>query len=172
MADAQRRCWTEEHDGQVVLHLAGAWRLATLREQAEPLRQALQSTAVQRIDGSALEHIDTAAALQLLQALSAAGLAPDALPLQQFDPRHERVVEVVRKRYAETVVEAPRRPLTALGRFGKAAADMGELLTGHVEFFGRTLVELGRLVLKPGRLRVHELFAQLGQVGVNAIPVA
>jgi phospholipid/cholesterol/gamma-HCH transport system permease protein len=65
----------------------------------------------------------------------------------------------------------PRRPLTALGRFGKACVDMGELLAGHVEFFGRTLVELGSLALNPRRLRVHELFAQLGQVGVNAIPV-
>ena len=171
MADAQRRCWTEEHDGQVVLHLAGAWRLATLREQAEPLRQTLQPAAVQGIDGSALEHIDTAAALQLLEALAAAGVAPDSLPLQHFDPRHESVVEVVRKRYAETIVEVPRRPLTALGRFGKACVDMGELLAGHVEFFGRTLVELGSLALNPRRLRVHELFAQLGQVGVNAIPV-
>lgn len=171
MADAQRRCWTEEHDGQVVLHLAGAWCLATLRAQAEPLRQTLQPAAVQGIDGRALEHIDTAAALQLLEALAAAGVAPDSLPLQHFDPRHERVVEVVRKRYAETVVDAPHRPLTALGRFGKASADMGELLAGHVEFFGRTLVEFGRLALNPRQLRVHELFAQLGQVGMNAIPV-
>ena len=40
-----------------------------------------------------------------------------------------------------------------------------------MEFFGRTLVELSRVLLRPHTLRVHELFAQLGQVGVNAIPV-
>jgi phospholipid/cholesterol/gamma-HCH transport system permease protein len=48
---------------------------------------------------------------------------------------------------------------------------MGQLLLGHVEFFGRTLAEIGRVLANPRLLRVHELFAQLGQVGVNAIPV-
>jgi phospholipid/cholesterol/gamma-HCH transport system permease protein len=93
------------------------------------------------------------------------------LQLQHFDARHARVVEVVRERFADTAVAPPQRPLKWLGRVGQAAAGLGALLAGHVEFFGRTLVELGRLVLHPHRLRVHELFAQLGQVGVTAIPV-
>ena len=69
MPDLPRPCWTVVHDGQPVLHLAGAWGLARLRELAEPLRAALQAGAVQRLDGSALEHLDTAAALLLLDAL-------------------------------------------------------------------------------------------------------
>jgi len=171
MPDLPRPCWTVVHDGQPVLHLAGAWGLARLRELAEPLRAALQAGAVQRLDGSALEHLDTAAALLLLDALSGAGADLAQLQLQQFDERHARVVEVVRSRYADTAVSAPPRPLNALGRFGQAAAGLGELLLGHVEFFGRTLTELARLALNPRLLRLHELFAQLGQVGMNAIPV-
>ena len=171
MPDLPRPCWTDAHDGQPVLHLAGAWGLARLRELAEPLRAALQAGAVQRLDGGALEHLDTAAALLLLDALAGAGADLAQLQLQQFDERHARVVEVVRSRYADTAVSAPPRPLNALGRFGQAAAGLGELLLGHVEFFGRTLTELARLALKPRLLRVHELFAQLGQVGMNAIPV-
>jgi len=171
MADAQRHCWIEEHAGEATLHLAGAWRLARLRELSEPLRQTLQSRALQCLDGGALEHLDTAAALMLLDALADAGSDLAQLQLQHFDPRHARVVEVVRSRHADTAVAPPPRPLNALGRFGRSAAELGELLLGHVEFFGRTLVELGRLALNPRQLRVHELFAQLGQVGVNAIPV-
>lgn len=171
MADGQRHCWTDVQDGQSVLHLAGAWRLARLRELREPLRAALSPGGVQRLDGQALEHIDTAAALLLLGALSDAGGDLAQLSLQHFDVRHARVIEVVRSRFAETAVQTPRRPLSALGRFGQTASDLGLLLLGHVEFFGRTLAELGRLALNPRRLRVHELFAQLGQVGMNAIPV-
>jgi phospholipid/cholesterol/gamma-HCH transport system permease protein len=178
MADAQRSCWIEEHDGQVVLHLGGAWRLSALSELSRQLSgpggplQAVASHAVPMvIDGSALKDIDTAAALLLLDTLSAAGGDPATLALRNFDARLGRVFEVVRSRFAETTVTAPRHKLTPVARVGQISAGVGTLLLGHVEFFGRTLVELSRVLLRPHTLRVHELFAQLGQVGVNAIPV-
>ena len=175
MADAQRSCWIDEHDGRVVLHLGGAWRLTGLRELSQQLGHALQAQAAnaapQAIDGAALQHIDTAAALLLLDKLAAAGADPATLALSNFNPGHGRIFEVVRGRFADTAVAPPRRTLSWLAGLGKAVADMGTLLLGHIEFLGRTLFELGRVLLRPRTLRVHELFAQLGQVGVNAIPV-
>jgi len=178
MAEAQRSCWIEEHDGEVVLHLGGAWRLAALRELSRQLGgpggalQAVTSHALPAaVDGAALQHIDTAAALLLLDALADAGADPQQVALRRFDARHERVLEVVRSRFADTAVAPPRLALTLPGRVGKTVADGAELMLGHVEFFGRTITEIGRALLRPRELRVHELFAQLGQVGVNAIPV-
>jgi len=177
MGEAQRQCWVDEQDGRVVLHLGGAWALAGLRELSAQLSGpegplgGSRPRPPQRLDGRALQHIDTAAALLLLGALADAGTDLAQLELQHFDARHGRVLEVVRKRYAETTTAPPHRPLDVLGRCGKATADMGQLLLGHVEFFGRTLAEIGRVLANPRLLRVHELFAQLGQVGVNAIPV-
>ena len=170
MAEAQRSCWIEEHAGEVVLHLGGAWQLTGLRALAQQLRDALRAPPA-AVDGARLQHIDTAAALLLLDTLSAAGADPARMTLRGFDPSHERVLEVVRGRFADTRVTAPPRALSPLGRFGKFVVDGGALLLGHVEFFGRTLAELGRVLLRPHTLRVHELFAQLGQVGVTAIPV-
>ncbi len=178
MADAQRSCWIEEHDGQVTLHLAGAWRLASLRELSSQLsgpggalKPAAPQAVPQTIDGAALQDIDTAAALLLLDTLSGAGGDPATVALRHFDPRHGRVFEVVRGRFADTTVAPPRHVLSALAGVGKSASDLAKLLLGHVEFFGRTLAELSRVLLRPHTLRLHELFAQLGQVGVNAIPV-
>ncbi len=175
MADAQRSCWIEEHDGQVVLHLGGAWRLSGLRDLSRQLGGALQAQAAaavpRTIDGAALQHIDTAAALLLLDRLAAAGADPATLALRHFDPGHGRIFEVVRGRFADTAVAPPRHRLTALAGLGKAVADLGSLLLGHIEFLGRTLAELARVLVRPHTLRVHELFAQLGQVGVTAIPV-
>jgi len=178
MADAQRSCWIEEHDGQVVLHLGGAWRLASLRELSGQLGGVLQGTAAQAapraidaIDGGALQDIDTAAALLLLDTLAATGSDAATLALRNFDPGHGRIFEVVRGRFAETAVTASRHKLAPIARVGQISAGVGTLLLGHVEFFGRTLVELSRVLLRPHTLRVHELFAQLGQVGVNAVPV-
>ena len=81
------------------------------------------------------------------------------------------MLEVVRSRYADAVAEGPPRALSPVARVGKAAAGGADLLIGHVEFFGRTLAAIGRVLLRPRTLRVHELFAQLSQVGVTAIPV-
>ncbi len=178
MTEAQRSCWIEAHDGELVLHLGGAWRLAALGELSRqlggpgaPLQAVASHQLPTAIDGAALQHIDTAAALLLLEALADAGADPAHVALRHFDPRHERVIEVVRSRFADTAVAPPRRALALLGRIGKSVADGTALLLGHIEFLGRSVAEIGRLLLRPRDLRVHELFAQLGQVGVNAIPV-
>jgi phospholipid/cholesterol/gamma-HCH transport system permease protein len=154
------------------------WRLGALRELSRQLSgpggalQAVASHAVPRvIDGAVLQEIDTAAALLLLDRLADAGGDPATVALRNFDARLGRVFEVVRSRFAETTVTASRHKLAPIARVGQISAGVGTLLLGHVEFFGRTLAELSRVVLRPHTLRVHELFAQLGQVGVNAIPV-
>jgi phospholipid/cholesterol/gamma-HCH transport system permease protein len=173
-----RPCWVDKHQGVSVLHLGGAWRLAGLRsldEQLAALTDQLQGEARSNvpgaIDGSAIDDIDTAAALLLLSTLEELGVDVDQLELRGFEPGHARVLEVVRSRLKDTeVVDAPPS-LRALAQFGKASADVGRLLLWHLEFLGRTLSELGHVLLRPHRLRLHELFAQLSQVGVNAIPV-
>ncbi len=171
-------CWIERHAGSAALHLSGSWRLPQLRmlgTALADLRQALDEAVAAAdallIDGSDLLDIDTAAALLLLEWLQQAGVTVDELTLQGFDERHGRIIEVVRKRLDDTRPTRAPRLLNTLAHFGKAFVDLGHLLVGHVDFLGRTLVELGRVLLHPRNLRVHELFAQLGQVGVNAVPV-
>jgi len=178
MPTAHRPCWIERHEGAAVLHLGGSWRLPHLRaldgELAalrEPLQEALAGPTGLVIDGSALQDIDTAAALLLLGALQEALADTRALSLQGFDERHARIVEVVRGRLADTAAGPAPRLMNMVAHFGQAFVGLGSLLHGHVEFLGRVLFALWRLALNPRTLRVHELFAQLGQVGVNAVPV-
>ncbi len=178
MPTAPRPCWIERHDDAVVLHLAGVWRLPQLRSLdaelaalREPTRAAQNEGASLSLEGSALQEIDTAAALLLLDALHDAGVDVEKLPLRAFDERHRRIVEVVRGRVEDARAMRATRPLNLLAYFGKTFIGLGSLLLGHIEFLGRVLADLWRLLLKPRALRVHELFAQLGQVGVNAVPV-
>ena len=62
--------WFTIADSGDAMALTGAWRLAQLAEIEAALRQLALTPAVQ-IDGSALEQIDSAAALVLWRALRA-----------------------------------------------------------------------------------------------------
>lgn len=165
----RRSCWIERAGTGTRLHLGGNWNLPSLRRHLADLNALdLPVASVTCVDGAALEAFDTSAALLLLRAL---GPAADSVTLSNFDPRHASVLELVRARTGSsaTAPEAPR--WTALARLGREAHGFVALLVAHLNFFGLVATEIGRLALAPGRLRVRELFAQLNQVGVTAIPV-
>ena len=156
-----------------VLRLTGRWRLDRLAELDALLRQAaLRDARALTIDGASLTQIDTAAALLIATRLAEAGHAIDPGALRGFEPSHGRIMALVLARFAETDPAATRRaPTNWLTRLGERSAAMGRLLTGHVAFLGRVLVDLAQLLVRPRLLRTNELFAQLGQVGLRAIPV-
>ncbi len=54
---------------------------------------------------------------------------------------------------------------------GQGIVSIFRLVAGNVEFLGRVTAALAQVLVRPRRLRVRELFAQLGQACVTAIPV-
>jgi phospholipid/cholesterol/gamma-HCH transport system permease protein len=165
-------CSIEPRDGADALVLRGPWRLADARALAEALGAlGARLGTVRAVDGTALDAIDTAGALLVMSRLRAAGADTATLPLAGFDASHARIVEVVRGRLDELAVPPRPRRLGVLARLGRTGHRGGRMIRGHVEFFGRTVVELVRTLGGPGALRQRELFAQLGQAGVTAIPV-
>jgi phospholipid/cholesterol/gamma-HCH transport system permease protein len=167
-----RSCRIERRDGAEVLVLDGAWRIADASERHGDLA-ALGGTLtrISGVDGSGLEAIDTAGALAVLSRLRAEGADVPSLPLHGFDPSHARIFELVRARLPDTVAGPKRRPFGPVARLGEGASKLAVTLHGHIDFLGRVIVELLRVVMRPSTLRLHELAAQLGQVGVSAIPV-
>lgn len=164
-------CRIDPRDGAAALVLEGTWRLAEARRLDEALAAlgpALGTVAA--IEGGPLQAIDTAGALVVLDRLRDAGADPRALPLEGFDPRHARIVEVVRARLPDPVpVRSGQEGFVT--EFGRTAHALGRMLVGHVGFFGRAAVELAATAVAPRTLRRHELAAQLAQTGVAAIPV-
>lgn len=170
-----------------LLRLSGSWRLARLRELetalgrcaadaeaglgGEPVRAARGGVGpIAAIDGAALEALDTAAALQLCRWLRATGVDPASIPLQAFDPRHERVLRKVAETGEAAAAHARPRP-SPLARLGALAHALSLQLAGHVSFLGYVLVEIGRVLASPRQLRVRELFTQMSRVCVSAVPV-
>lgn len=173
------------------LRLSGAWRISSLREIGGSLAGCIPRGGVRMpvvVDGSDLELIDTSGALALWQRLQAAGADPERVELSGFDDAQRGVVELVRARLAEVIgppagdgagrvptpaplavgPPAPGDPVRAVGR---SAVSSWRLVVGSIEWVGRIVHAIGQVALRPSRLRVRELFAQLAQVCVSAIPV-
>ena len=167
-------CSLERNGDDAVLTLRGEWRLQRLSELRSELRglalDALAAGAA-RIDGRSLAAIDTAAALLLWHAVQAAGAEPARIALDGFDPRHRRILELVRERLPRTGGARPPVRTGMLAQLGMQAVSFGALVAGHVAFLGLTLAEIARVVARPSLLRKRELMAQFGQVCVLAIPV-
>jgi len=167
-------CRLELGETGATLRLEGEWRLANLA----PLASALARTALDQVgarplavDGSGLSSIDTAAALLLLRGLAGAGLDPGSVPLVAFDDRHRRIVELVRERLGDTGAPRDARLRGAIEGIGAHVEHVARLVLSHLGYLGITISTFGTLLVAPSRLRGRELFAQLGQTCVSAIPV-
>lgn len=157
---------------RVTLCLAGAWRVLCLA-QIEAALRGLVLPADATIDGHALAEIDSASALVLLRTLGRGdGDAPGGgTRWVGFTAVHLRIIEQVRRHLAAAAAPAATRPRGVLAQLGIHAAQLGDLLRGHVNFLGAAVVALGAALLQPRRLRFRELTVQLEQAGLNAIPV-
>jgi phospholipid/cholesterol/gamma-HCH transport system permease protein len=168
---AFRWCALEtDSSGRARLSLRGAWDLQNLVQ----IDRALRGLKLPRrlvLSGESLESIDTAAAWVLADALRAAGITPEKIELDEFDPGQQRVVERIFS-LGQIPRKLPRRPrLGAMAQFGRGAIDVAHMCAGHVTFLGETAISLLQLVAAPRRLRLKELTVQFEQTGLNAIPV-
>ena len=152
------------------LVLSGAWRLASLAD-IQTLLDSLTTKANLDVDGSAVDQIDTAAALALLNWLQGAGVDVSHTRWLGFAANEQRVVDSVRSRLAECNSPTPPHDVSVVEQIGLRAVDVARLLGGHLNFLGATLIGIGTSILHPRSIRVRELTAQFEQVCLNAIPV-
>ncbi|MBK9245715.1 MAG: ABC transporter permease [Burkholderiales bacterium] len=157
-------------DDGLRLTLAGAWRLAELPALAPELAGA-RPRAPLTVDGEKLASLDSAAALQLVRSLAAAGVDPAAIRWQGFSAPHRRVLDGVLRRgtaLAEAVPTARRGWLASIGVHATIILREG---VEHLNFMGEMLAAFVEVARSPRRLRLRELTTQLEQACLNAIPV-
>jgi phospholipid/cholesterol/gamma-HCH transport system permease protein len=159
-------------DGSDVLYLSGAWHLANV-DSIEGRLRALGLRARERfvLDGSRLEGLDTAAGFILLKHLSDTGCTQAMLSARGFDPRHARLLALVRERMSTPPAAGHTVNLGLVQRVGAAALVVGRLLKSHVDFVGIVALELLALVRRPGLFRLRETVSQFEAVCINAIPI-
>lgn len=154
-------------DNAGCLRLGGRWTLRYASEVGERLRDA--TDAVESIDATGVERIDTAGVLQLLRFASRRGMDHGAL---RFREDHRSLVAAI-----EDVADdrPPRKReygfVAAIGRLGRAVhTNAGDVMV-LVSFLGENLVKLGRLVRQPSRLRWTSTVHHMEEVGLDAVPL-
>jgi phospholipid/cholesterol/gamma-HCH transport system permease protein len=155
-----------------VLYLTGSWRLAALPALADVLPALrLQAAGHVILDGSRLDALDTAAGFVLLRHLADRGCADAMLTSRGFEPRHERLLTLVRERMtAPPAIGRSARP-GLLQSLGVSVVGLARLLRTHTAFVGALALEVGALLRRPRLFRVRETVSQFQAVCIDAIPI-
>ncbi|MBM9595381.1 MlaE family ABC transporter permease [Roseitranquillus sediminis] len=133
-------------------------------EDIDRLSRALDGVAPEMVDISAVDRLDTAGAWLVTRL---GGEVHGASASQ-----HELLELVGRAQWAEEQGPAARPSVAAwLDRVGRRTAGGAAEVAEVVGFLGLTLARIGRLALRPGRIRLTPLVAHMQSIGVDAVPI-
>jgi phospholipid/cholesterol/gamma-HCH transport system permease protein len=164
---------TETRDRRRIIRIGGRWTLAAVPALERRLGKLTESELPATLDLAGIEQLDTAGAWligRLRQRLSGKGgeAEIEGLPAD-FAPLYDRVSKA-----AEQPI-LPPEPRSVLADFvaglGAAAIAMGKEAVALLNFLGIVVVTVGRVAVRPRRLRFTSMVSHLQQVGLNAIPI-
>ncbi|SEK90092.1 phospholipid/cholesterol/gamma-HCH transport system permease protein [Roseivivax marinus] len=126
-----------------------------------------------RADLSEVARLDTAGAFALLRLRARLEAAGQGLEIAGADARMQAVLETVERSMPEKVDAVPaRRSLKdRVEGVGRAVADAGQMSLELLNMFGMILARLGRVIVRPGELRVTALVHHAEAVGFQAVPI-
>src|SRR5579862_7893078 len=176
MAAAAATLVATEEDKTLVLKAEGEWLLATAAELDRRLRQ-LDPPPHQpiAIDLGGLDRIDSAGAWLLLRAELELTARGNPVELRNLDPTFAPLFEQVRAGGSLSPVAHPRPDhhtlVGFLARLGAVTLGLCARTYRLLGFFGLVCATMMRLTLRPGRLRLTAMVAQMEQTGVNALAI-
>jgi phospholipid/cholesterol/gamma-HCH transport system permease protein len=162
---------------RLAIEAGGAWTLSALvpldAAARALLTPALPGENQARIDLKGLETLDTAGAWllhRLERDLERLGWHVELAGLREI---HTALLTEVRKIQPRSPPPAPSvNPfLHLLANLGRSTLGVCEEAVRLLSFYGETLLTLGRLLLRPTRLRLTSLTHHLEQTCVNALPI-
>jgi phospholipid/cholesterol/gamma-HCH transport system permease protein len=165
-----------EEPGALVFAAAGEWLVATAAELDRRLRAAqLPSGKRVMLDLAGIDRLDTAGAWLLLRTEHDLAARGNAVEIRNLRSNLAPLLDQVR---VGGMVAPARHPRPAHHTIVGFLARIGEVSLGLVArtysilgFFGAVSESMGALLLRPRRLRMTSLIAQMEQTGVNALPI-
>jgi phospholipid/cholesterol/gamma-HCH transport system permease protein len=158
--------------GSVVLRAVGDWDIANAGALDAELTGLGRLGPRVVVDGSHLDHLDTAGAWLIHRTVTSLRAAGATVEVRGLGGAQEALLQ--------RVAESDRPPLALSPRLrtGEMVGDLGRRTAGFlrsarhfVSFFGESTVVLLRTLLHPRRLRLTPLVWQMEQAGFNALPI-
>lgn len=159
-------------DGRQVLRVAGDWTVWTVAEVEEKLRNTrISYDAI--LDVSELERIDTSGAYLIDRAFGALEGVDDPITIRGGHPTFERLMSKVRKASPAAPPDPVHQPglIALFDRAGRGAVNTWHEFLGLLAFVGQTMATLGKLIVKPSRIRWRSVVAIMEDVGLDALPI-
>jgi len=157
-----------------VLALRGDWTVDTIAGLESALSDvAGKLTAGAVVDVAQLGRMDTAGAYLVDRAFRTSGAGDARVAIRGQHANAQRLLETVRR-----AATAPAPPVEQLGgwtglldRIGRMVASVGEETVETMGFFGATLAVVGRLVLRPRKIRWVSVVSAMESAGLAALPI-
>lgn len=150
--------------GRVVIH-----RIESLEQVLKPIRGGGTIT----IDLSEVEALDTAGAWLIVTVRDRLAAEGADVQLKGATEPQRQLIETVANSLPEERAEtkAPHGLMVWLESVGRHVAANGTLALELLSFLGETMARLGGTILRPWRLRLTSLVAQMQETGWNAVPI-
>lgn len=170
MVEAEPTIHYTTRDGKSVVEVGGTWTVFSLRgmrRKAEKAAQAAGGAAKTRsVDATAVERLDTAGALEILEL---AGGGPEAAVATR-DGRQTEIFDLVRKNMC---LAQPEGRVNWFGHWleeiGRNTVDLYRQAVNLCAFFGEILVVFLEACLQPKRFRVGTVVRQMYEVWIRAL---
>lgn len=149
--------------------LTGKWSGSGVDDAGRELAKSLATVGPFSLDLSGVERMDTTAAYLLIRA---AGERLD-LSATQGRPEVKRLLELVSKATSARVREKlpPRGFHEMTIRIGRGVIELWREFIDTMVFVGHLLVVLGRLIVRPQRVRWAACFSLAERAGLDAVPI-
>src|SRR5215469_514177 len=159
MASVAATLVESEEPGSVVIAAAGHWLVTAAAELDRRLR-AIRVPRDKRVtlDLAGVERLDTAGAWLLLRTEHELAAHGNAVEFRNLRPNFAPLFDQVRSG-------------GFLARIGRISLGLIGRAVSLLNFFGVICMTVGRVLLRPRRLRLTALVAQMEQTGVNAVPI-
>jgi phospholipid/cholesterol/gamma-HCH transport system permease protein len=162
----------------LVLSAGGAWNVRELARLVRELKHSIpQRAALSRavIDLGALTYLDSSGAWLLAETkrrLSSMGLETAIARGREGDlALLTRVETALAKAGPGTAFERPHPLLRALANLGGIVVGSAHKGYELLNFFGMTIVLLGRALVQPWRVHLTATFKHIESTGLNALPI-
>ena len=165
-----------------VWRLSGAWTafgVGAIERELEAINMPPAPVRADEVDGTAIEALDTAGALQLqkfLQRARAGGEASARGPfaVKGLKPAFAKLMDAVGKQVDGAPGEAmapAEPPPTALQNIGKTTVGLGAQTAALLAFVGEVAMAFGGCIAQPKRIRWRPILFNIRTAGFDALPI-